>query len=142
MAFGGGAEGQFPFALGAVFARVGEGGDEFGIMLETGPIERFAAAGNYVSYCRAVKAEKLSNGRKKGENHRKCGNPYLVWAWLEAANFALRYSPEIKRWYQRKVKRCGGLTVVALKAVAAKLAKAAYYMLKNQEAFKLEQVFG
>jgi hypothetical protein len=37
------------------------------IMLETGPIERFATAGNYVSYCRAVQAEKLSNERKKGE---------------------------------------------------------------------------
>jgi hypothetical protein len=28
------------------------------------------------------------------------------------------------------------------RAVAAKLAKAAYYMLKNKEAFKMEQVFG
>jgi len=112
------------------------------IMLETGPIERFAGAGNYVSYCRGVKAEKLSNERKKGENNRKCGNKYLAWAWMEAANFALRYSPEIKRWYQRKLQRCGGKVVLALKAVAAKLAKAAYYMLKNQEAFKMEQVFG
>ena len=60
----------------------------------------------------------------------------------EPAHFALRYSPEIKRWYQRKLKRCGGRSVIALKAVAAKLAKAAYYMLKNQEAFKMEQVFG
>jgi hypothetical protein len=61
---------------------------------------------------------------------------------VEAANFAIRYSPEIKRWYQRKLRRCGNLAVVAIKAVAAKLAKAAYYMLKNQEAFKMEQVFG
>ena len=112
------------------------------IMLETGPIERFASAGNYVSYCRAVQAEKLSNERKKGENNRKCGNRYLSWAWLEAANFAIRYSPEIKRWYQRKLRRCGHLAVLALKAVAAKLAKAGYYMLKNKEAFKMEQAFG
>ncbi len=89
-----------------------------------------------------MQAEKLSNERKKGENNRKCGNKYPSWAWLEAANFAIRYSPEIKRWYQRKLRRCGNLSVVALKAVAAKLAKAAYYMLKNQEAFKMEQVFG
>ena len=112
------------------------------IMLETGPIERFAGAGHYVSYCRGVKAEKVSNQRKKGENNRKCGNKYLAWAWVEAAGFAVRYSPEIKRWYQRKLARCGGRAVVALKAVAAKLAKAAYYMLKNQEGFKLERVFG
>jgi transposase len=112
------------------------------IMLETGPIGRFAGVGNYVSYCRGVKAERFSNERKKGENNRKCGNKYLAWAWLEAAHFALRYSPEIKRWYQRKLKRCGGKAMVALKAVAAKLAKAGYYMLKKQEAFKMEQVFG
>jgi transposase len=112
------------------------------IMLETGPIERFASAGNYVSYCRAVQAEKLSNQRKKGENNRKCGNKYLAWAWLEAANFAIRYSPEIKRWYQRKLGRCGHLTVLARKAVAAKLAKAAYYMLKKKEAFNMKRVFG
>jgi transposase len=112
------------------------------IMLETGPIERFAGAGHYVSYCRGVRAEKLSNERKKGENNRKCGNKYLAWAWVEAANFSLRYSRPIKAWYQRKLKRCGGKAVVALKAVAAKLAKAAYYMLKKKEAFKLEQVFG
>jgi transposase len=112
------------------------------IMLETGPIERFAGAGNYVSYCRGVKAERLSNERKKGENNRKCGNKYLAWAWVEVANFALRYSPQIRGWYERKLKRCGGKAVLALKAVAAKLAKAAYYMLKNKEAFKMEQVFG
>ena len=112
------------------------------IMLETGPIERFASAGHYVSYCRGVKSEKTSNERKKGENNRKCGNKYLAWAWLEAAVFALRYSPEIKRWYQRKLRRCGGLTALALKAVAAKLGKAAWHMLKNKEAFKMEQVFG
>ena len=44
-------------------------------MLETGPIERFGSAGNYVSYCRAVQAEKLSNQRKKGENKRKAFCP-------------------------------------------------------------------
>jgi transposase len=112
------------------------------IMLETGPIERFATAGNYVSYCRAVQAEKLSNERKKGENNRKCGNQYLSWAWMETAIFAIRYSPEIKSWYQRKLRRCGNLSVLALKAVAAKLAKAGYYMLKKKEAFSMEQVFG
>jgi hypothetical protein len=58
------------------------------------------------------------------------------------ANFALWYSPEIKRWYQRKVTRRGGKEAIALKAVAAKLAKAAYYMPKNKEAFKMDQLFG
>ena len=111
------------------------------IMLETGPIERFGSAGQYVSYCRGAKSEKISNGHKKGENNRKCGNKYLAWAYVEAANFAVRYSPEIRQWYQRKLKRCGK-AVVARKGLAAKLAKAAYYMLKQKEAFKMEKLFG
>ncbi len=89
-----------------------------------------------------MRAEKLSNERKKGQNNRKCGNKYLAWAWMEAAHFAIRYSPQIKAWYQRKLKRCGGQTAIALKAVAAKLANAAYYLLKNQADFKIQQVFG
>ena len=56
--------------------------------LETGDIGRFANAGHYVSYCRLVKSERLSNGKKKGHGNRKCGNKYLAWAWIEAANFA------------------------------------------------------
>jgi hypothetical protein len=61
---------------------------------------------------------------------------------MEVANFAIRYSSQIKSWYQRKLRRSGNLPVLALKAVAAKLAKAGYYMIKKKEAFKMEQVFG
>ena len=56
------------------------------IMLETGPIERFAAAGHYASYCRCVGSERLSNGKRKGRGNTKNGNKYLAWAYLEAAN--------------------------------------------------------
>ena len=112
------------------------------IMLETGPIQRFASAGNYTSYCRAVRSIKISNDKKKGENNRKCGNKYLAWAYVAAANFAIRYDPKIKIWHQRKLKRCGGKSAVAIKALAAKLSKAAYYMIKNKEPFKIQQLFG
>lgn len=36
------------------------------IMYETGEIGRFASSGNYVSCCRCVRSERLSNGKKKG----------------------------------------------------------------------------
>jgi transposase len=36
------------------------------ILLETGPIERFAAAGNFASYARCVDSVRISNGKKKG----------------------------------------------------------------------------
>ena len=46
------------------------------IALETGDVKRFATAGNFASYCRCVKSLRQSNGKKKGENNRKCGNSY------------------------------------------------------------------
>ncbi len=72
------------------------------IMLEVGDIRRFAKAGNYASYCRCVKSQKLSDTKKKGEGNRKNGNRYLSWAYVEAANFAVRYSPRAKAFHQRK----------------------------------------
>ena len=43
-------------------------------MLEVGDIHRFKNVGNYSSYCRCVKAQSTSNGKKKGNNNRKNGN--------------------------------------------------------------------
>ena len=60
------------------------------ILLETGPIERFASVGDYVSYCRCVDSRCDRNGVKKGENNRKNSNKYLAWAFVEAANYAAR----------------------------------------------------
>ena len=48
------------------------------IMLETGPIERFAKVGNYASYCRCVGTTRLSNGKQKGKGNAKNGNRYLL----------------------------------------------------------------
>ena len=110
------------------------------IMLETGPIGRFPGPGNYASYCRAVKTEHTSNDRKKGEGNGKSGNRYLAWAYIEAANFAVRYSPELRAWYQRKAARTK--RVVALKALANKLAKACYFMLRDGVAFDVRRLVG
>jgi len=110
------------------------------IMLETGEIGRFAKAGNYTSYCRCVKSHRLSNTKKKGENNRKNGNRYLCWAYVEAANFIRRYCPEAKRWYQRKLSR--SKQIVATKALASKLCKACYFIMKDQVDFDVKKIFG
>jgi hypothetical protein len=39
------------------------------------------------SYARCVKAEKLSNGKYKGQGNKKNGNKYLAWAFMEAAHY-------------------------------------------------------
>jgi len=110
------------------------------IRLETGPIARFPGPGNYASYCRAVKTEHTSNERKKGEGNGKSGNRYLAWAYIEAANFAVRYSPELRAWYQRKAARTK--RVVALKALANKLAKACYFILRDGVEFDVKKLVG
>ena len=80
-----------------------------------------------------------SNGRKKGEGNAKNGNKYLAWAFVEAANFALRYCPEAKRFYERKKRKTNG--IVAIKATAHKLARACYHMLREQKPFNVQRCF-
>jgi transposase len=82
----------------------------------------------------------VSNGKKKGENNRKNGNKYLAWAYVEAANFAIRYHDPVKRFYQRKKAKTNG--VVAIKAVAHKLARASYYVMRDRVAFDVNKAFG
>lgn len=110
------------------------------ILLETGDIERFSGPGNYASYCRCVDSRRLSNGKKKGENNRKNGNRYLAWAFIEAANFAIRRSEKAKRFYQRKSRASN--IIVARKALAHKLARACYWIMKKQQAFDEKLIFG
>jgi transposase len=112
------------------------------IMLETGTIRRFAEVGNYTSYCRCVKARRKSNFREKGENNSKNGNKYLAWAYVEAANFMIRYCPEAKKWYQRKLARSSGKRVLAIKALAGKISKACYFIMRDQVVFDQRRIFG
>jgi len=110
------------------------------IMLETGDIGRFASVGNFASYCRCVDSRKISNRKKKGQGNTKNGNKYLAWAFVEAANFAIRYNSGIKSFYQRKKAKSKG--VVALKAVAHKLCRASYYIMRDQVPFNITKAFG
>ena len=109
------------------------------ILLETGEIKRFSKANNYSSYCRCVESKRISNERKKGENNRKNGNVYLGWAFIEASNAAIRYYPEVNRYYQRKLKN--KKRVVALKTVANKLSRACYYVLRDGAQFEMKKLF-
>jgi len=110
------------------------------IMLETGPIDRFASAGDYASYSRTVRSRRLSDGKKKGENNRKNGNKHLAWAWVEAANFAQRYHDLPRAWFQRKMTRTK--RVVATKALACKLSKAGFFILRDQVPYNEKKMFG
>ena len=110
------------------------------IQYETGDIRRFPAVGNYVSYCRLVRAQRNSNQRVKGEGLRKNGNPYLSWAFHETAHFAVRFQPEARRWHERK--RSKTCPLVAIRALAHKFARAAYFMMRDQVPYEPKRLFG
>jgi transposase len=109
------------------------------ILLETGSIDRFKAAGNYASYARCVDSQHTSNGKKKGTGNTRNGNQYLSWAFVEAAHFAQRFSAEAKQFYTRKKAKTN--TAVATKALAHKLARASYHMLKEHKCFDAKRCF-
>ena len=66
-------------------------------------------------------------------------NKYLAWAFVEAANFAIRYNERAKRFYQRKAEKRN--RIVALKAIAHKLARASYYVMRDQVPFDSAKLF-
>lgn len=110
------------------------------ITLEVGDIKRFVGAGNFASYCRTVEAKCTSNSKKKGENNSKCGNRYLSWAFVEAANFARRFDEQCRKWHERKAAKTSN--VLATKALACKLAKAAWYLMAQQRDYDATRMFG
>jgi transposase len=109
------------------------------IMYEAGDMSRFPSPGDFASYCRCVDASRFSNGKKKADNNSKNGNKYLAWAFVEAAHFAVRYYPEAKRFHDRKAAKANN--IVAIKAIAHKLARAAFHVLRQQQPFDPKRVF-
>jgi transposase len=109
------------------------------ITMEVGDVKRFRTDGNFASYCRVVDAKRLSNGKCKADNNQKCGNRYLAWAFVEAANFARRYDEQCRRWYDRKAARTS--KVIATKALACKLAKAAWHVMARQCSYDESRMF-
>jgi len=109
------------------------------IVLESGDFKRFPTAGDYASYCRAVKSARLSNDKKKGRNNSKNGNKYLAWAFIEAATFAARFNPRIQSWYEKKKRKSG--VPKAKKALACKLSKAVWHVMNGKD-FDEKMMFG
>jgi transposase len=108
-------------------------------MLETGPVKRFPKVGDYVSYCRKVSSEWLSNEKKKGKGNAKNGNKYLAWAYSEAAELARRLDKKAAAFYHRKEYKTNRM--VAHQALSHKLARAAYFIMRDGVPFQAEKLF-
>lgn len=110
------------------------------IMLETGDISRFGSVGDYSSYCRCVPSKRISNEKKKGVGNKKNGNKYLAWAYIEAAQYMQQYHSTAKSWFQKKVSKTNNL--VARKALSNKIARACYFIMRDQCTFNPVKLFG
>jgi transposase len=110
------------------------------IMLEVGHIDRFPTVGDYSSYCRCVRSIRTSNGKITGYGNRKSGNKYLSWAYVEAANYARRFHEGVRSYYERKMARTN--RIVAIKAVSHKLARASYYVMRDNVDYDQARLFG
>jgi transposase len=109
------------------------------IILETGPISRFAKVGNYVSYCRKVASAWVSNEKTKGKGTAKNGNKYLAWGFSEAAEHARRFHEASRTFYNRKLSKKN--LMIAHNALAHKLARAAYYIMRDNVAFEEAKLY-
>jgi transposase len=98
-------------------------------MLETGEVERFPKVGDYSSYCRKVPSVWTSNNKKKGKGNQKNGNRYLAWAFSEAAELSRHYDQKARAFFNRKAAKTNRM--VAHKALAHKLCRAAYYIMRD-----------
>lgn len=110
------------------------------ILYEIGDVERFPTVKDFLSYCRLVKGTVASAGKIKGLRGAKLGNPYLRWAFGEAAVIAKRDHKLIGPLADRLESKMSGNKFKANTVIAIKLARAVYFMLKNKTIFDAERL--
>jgi len=109
------------------------------LLYEMHQVERFDNVGQFLSYARLAPCDHESAGKKLGSGGKKIGNAHLRWAFGEIACLFLRGSERAKQWKQKQEKKHG--TAKALAILAARLARAVYFMLRKEEAFDEERFF-
>ena len=106
------------------------------MLYEIHDINRFPTVADFISYCRLVKPERESGGKKSGSRNSKIGNVHLKWAFSEAAVLFLKGNEPAKEIHQRRVSKHGKSKALAI--LAQKLARAVYFMLKRKEPFDMQ----
>jgi transposase len=109
------------------------------LLYEIHDIRRFPEVGQFLSYARLVRCAHESAGKKQGTGGNKIGNAHLKWAFSEATCLFLRTSEQAKKWLTRREKKHGKAR--ALGALAARLGRAVYHLLRKQEVFDAQRFF-
>jgi transposase len=108
------------------------------ILYEVDDIHRFKSVQDFLSYCRLVKGTVASAGKIKGAQGGKIGNGYLKYAFHEAAVLGKRSNPELSKYVQRLETKKG--KHLANGILACKLARAVYFMLRDEKIFNVKKV--
>ena len=106
------------------------------ILFEIDTIERFPTVKDFVSYCRLVKGSMASAGKVKGLCGGKMGNPYLRWAFGQAAVLSKRNHPLLTPYAEMLVSKHGKFKGNAI--LSNKIGRAVYFMLQKGTAFDPE----
>lgn len=109
------------------------------ILYEIENIDRFPTVQDFISYCRLIRPKKTSAGKATGSGDKKIGNPHLKWAFSEAVMVHLRDDAEAKVYFQRLLKKHP--KGKAMSIMAAKIARAVYFILQRKEPFNDEKFF-
>jgi transposase len=109
------------------------------ILYEIHSIGRFPQMQDFLSYSRLVKPARESAGKLLGHAGGKIGNAHLKWAFSELATTFLRGNPPAQALHERLKKRHG--KGKALSILAAKLARAVYFMLKRGQIFDPDKFY-
>lgn len=107
------------------------------ILYEIGDIQRFESVQKFASYSRLVKCKAESAGKSYGTQGNKIGNAHLKWAFSEAAALYLRGNSDAAKYLERLQKRMS--RAKALSALAHKLGRCIYFMLKNKTVFDADK---
>jgi transposase len=107
------------------------------ILYEVHDINRFKCVQQFSSYCRLVRCERTSDGKRSKGGNPKMGNPYLKHAFTQIIIYAQKTSPVINKYYQRLCSKFGKKRAKTI--IAHKFAVAVYFMLKNGKSFDEHQ---
>jgi transposase len=132
------AQEQFPTELAVLQSTPGVGPVlSLTILLEIDTIDRFDSRQQFCSYARLCGAVQESAGKRTGAGNRQAGNAWLKWAFSEAAVLCAQKDERIARLLQRLASRMSKPR--ALSALAHKLGRAFYHMLRTREVFDVHR---
>ena len=100
------------------------------ITTEIGEINRFNSAKKLAAYCGLVPCVRQSGSSLHYGHLTKTGNSLLRWGFIEAAQVAIRFNPELKYWAENIRRKKG--SGVAICAVARKLVNIVYQLLTQK----------